>query len=75
MSFVGFPKRDIDIQELDLNLKHDFNFLCVAQLGPRKNVDAVLNNFIEEFKNEEVGLTMGCHSRIARRLRSTNGYN
>ena len=61
MSFVGFPKRDIDIQELDLELKHDFNFLCVAQLGPRKNVDAVINNFIEEFKNEEVGLLLKVH--------------
>lgn len=61
MSFVGFPKRDIDIEELDLNLKHDFNFLCVAQLGPRKNVDAVVNNFIEEFKNEEVGLLLKVH--------------
>lgn len=61
MSFVGFPKRDIAIQEIDLNLKHDFNFLCVAQLGPRKNVDAVINNFIEEFKNEEVGLLLKVH--------------
>lgn len=61
ISFVGFPKRDIAIQELDLNLKHDFNFLCVAQLGPRKNVDAVINNFIEEFKNEEVGLLLKVH--------------
>ncbi len=61
ISFVGFPKRDIGTQELDLNLKHDFNFLCVAQLGPRKNVDAVVNNFIEEFKNEEVGLLLKVH--------------
>ena len=61
MSFVGFPKREIEISELDLELRHDFNFLCVAQLGPRKNVDAVLNNFIEEFKNEEVGLLLKVH--------------
>tara|TARA_Y100000114_G_scaffold10861_1_gene8642 strand:- start:27249 stop:28517 length:1269 start_codon:yes stop_codon:yes gene_type:complete len=61
MSFVGFPKRDIEVEELDLNLRHDFNFLCVAQLGPRKNVDAVLHNFLEEFKNEEVGLLFKVH--------------
>ena len=61
ISFVGFPKRDIAIEEIELNLKHDFNFLCVAQLGPRKNVDSVINNFIQEFKNEEVGLLLKLH--------------
>lgn len=55
---VGFPVKNIEPDELDLELRHDFNFLCVAQLGPRKNVDAVLNNFIEEFKNEDVGLLL-----------------
>jgi len=58
MDYVGFPVKELEATELDLNLKHDFNFLCVAQMGPRKNVDAVLNNFIEEFKEEEVGLLM-----------------
>ena len=61
ISFVGFPKRNTESVELELNLKHDFNFLCVAQLGPRKNVDAVINNFIEEFKNEDVGLLLKVH--------------
>ena len=36
-------------------------FLRSTTLGPRKNVDAVLNNFIEEFKNEEVGLLLKVH--------------
>jgi len=53
---VGFPIKDITPVELDINPRHDFNFLCVAQLGPRKNIDGVLNNFIEEFKDEDVGL-------------------
>lgn len=61
MSFVGFPMRNLDSEEMELNLKHDFNFLCVAQLGPRKNVDAVINNFIEEFKNDDVGLLLKIH--------------
>lgn len=61
ISYVGFPVRDIEAESLDLNLRHDFNFLCVSQLGPRKNVDAVLNNFIEEFKNEDVGLLFKVH--------------
>lgn len=58
MTYVGFPTKDIGVEVLDLNLKHDFNFLCVAQMSPRKNVDAVINNFIEEFKEEEVGLLL-----------------
>jgi hypothetical protein len=61
MSFVGFPKRSVGCEDLDLTLRHDFNFLCVAQLGPRKNIDAVVNNFIEEFKNDEVGLLLKIH--------------
>ena len=55
---VGFPMKSVTTEDLDLNLKHDFNFLCVAQLGPRKNVSAVIDNFVEEFKNEEVGLLL-----------------
>ncbi len=59
---VGFPiTKTKECEELDLELKHDFNFLCVAQIGPRKNVDAVINNFIEEFKNEEVGIVFKVH--------------
>ena len=59
---VGFPVRNLESEELTLNLRHDFNFLCVAQLGPRKNIDAVLNNFIDEFKNEDVGLLFKIHA-------------
>jgi glycosyltransferase involved in cell wall biosynthesis len=61
ITYVGFPKKNIGVEDLDLNLRHDFNFLCVAQLGPRKNVDAVINNFIEEFKNDDVGLLLKVH--------------
>ena len=58
---VGFPVRQIETHELELNLKHDFNFLCVAQMGPRKNIQGVINTFIEEFKDEEVGLLLKIH--------------
>ena len=58
IDYIGFPVRKTETEDLDLNLKHDFNFLCVAQLGPRKNVHGVIENFIEEFKNEEVGLLL-----------------
>lgn len=55
---IGFPMKDLETAEMELNLRHDFNFLCVAQMGPRKNVAAVLNNFIDAFKDKEVGLVM-----------------
>ncbi len=58
VTHVGFPVKELETTELELSLKHDFNFLCVAQLGVRKNVEAVLNNFVEEFKNDEVGLLL-----------------
>lgn len=41
-----------------LDFKHDFNFLCVAQWGPRKNIEATISYFLNEFKNDEVGLIL-----------------
>ena len=55
---IGFPVKNIETKELDLNLRHDFNFLCVAQMGPRKNIQGVINAFVEEFKNDDVGLLL-----------------
>jgi hypothetical protein len=37
-------------------LDYDFNFLCVAQWGPRKNLPNTIYWFLEEFKNDKVGL-------------------
>jgi len=45
-----------NVPNLDLELKHDFNFLCVAQWGPRKNIENTIKWFIEEFKDDDVGL-------------------
>ncbi len=58
IDYVGFPVKNTESTTMELHLRHDFNFLCIAQLGPRKNVDAVINNFIEEFKNDDVGLLL-----------------
>jgi len=41
-----------------LKFEHDFNFLCVAQWGIRKNIDGTLKYFLDEFKDEEVGLVL-----------------
>ncbi len=53
-----FPVRDYEDVNLNLDLKHDFNYLTVCQWSPRKNVEQTIINFIEEFKNEEVGLIL-----------------
>jgi glycosyltransferase involved in cell wall biosynthesis len=57
---VPYPVKVLDKEEkVDLNLKTDFNFLTVALLGPRKNIENSIEWFMEEFKNEEnVGLVI-----------------
>ena len=44
---------------LDLNLSTKFNFLTVAQWGPRKNLSNTISWFVEEFiDNPDVGLVV-----------------
>jgi len=38
--------------------RHDFNFLCVSQMGPRKNLENTIRWFVEEFIDQEVGLVL-----------------
>ena len=45
-----------DIEELELD--YDFNFLCVSQMGPRKNFTNTIRWFVEEFIDQEVGLVL-----------------
>lgn len=56
---VHFPVKKVESKELNLELQTDFNFLSVAQWGPRKNVEATILSFLKEFKNDEnVGLVL-----------------
>ena len=41
-----------------LELKHDFNFLAVSQISPRKNFDNMVKWFVEEFIDQEIGLVI-----------------
>ena len=56
---VGFPIKQFkhfdNLREW-LPLDYDFNFLCVAQWGPRKNIENTIRWFVEEFKKDKVGL-------------------
>ena len=57
---VPYPVKVIESdQDFKLDLKTDFNFLTMAQWGPRKNVDALIKWFIDEFHDDEsVGLVI-----------------
>ncbi len=56
---VPYPVKQFDDVELQLDLKTEFNFLSVALLGPRKNIENSIIWFLQEFKdNPEVGLIL-----------------
>jgi glycosyltransferase involved in cell wall biosynthesis len=55
---VNYPVKKYELKELNLDLKHDFNFLTIAQAGPRKNIQNTIKVFIEEFHDDEVGLVL-----------------
>jgi len=56
---VNYPVKVYDsLPDLDLELTTDFNFLSVAQFGPRKNLHNTIKWFVEEFHDENVGLVL-----------------
>ena len=58
MEVVNYPVRSLEVDDLGLKLRHDFNFLTIAQLGPRKNLANTIKWFLEEFHDDEVGLVV-----------------
>jgi glycosyltransferase involved in cell wall biosynthesis len=59
---VNYSVRKNDTTEIDLPITTDFNFLVVAQAGPRKNFANTVKWFVEEFKNDDnVGLICKTH--------------
>ena len=61
MEVVNYPVRSLEVDDLGLELRHDFNFLAIAQMGPRKNVANTIKWFLEEFHDDEVGLVLKTH--------------
>lgn len=53
---VNYPVKKMKGAKINLELDYDFNFLTMAQWGPRKDIDSVIVNFLEEFWEDEVGL-------------------
>ena len=59
VEYVSYPTKTFDnLPELNLNLTTDFNFLTVAQFGPRKNLVNSIKWFVEEFFSDNVGLVI-----------------
>jgi len=56
---VHYPVGSLDKDE-DFNLEVDteFNFLVIAQWSVRKNLENTIRWFVDEFKNQEVGLVV-----------------
>tara|TARA_R110002074_G_scaffold14595_3_gene50230 strand:- start:375 stop:2387 length:2013 start_codon:yes stop_codon:yes gene_type:complete len=55
---VGYPVKKFEHNDLDLDLSTAFNFLSVAQWGPRKNLENMVMWFLEEFRDDDVGLIL-----------------
>ena len=58
---VNYPVKSFETSDLGLNLETEFNFLSVAQWGPRKNMENLVRWWVEEFENDEVGLVLKGH--------------
>ena len=56
---VNYPVRNFEPSSIEgFKLDFNFNFLSVAQWGPRKNLDNTITWFLEEFADEKVGLVL-----------------
>ena len=55
---VNYPVRNLEKEIVDLDLDYNFNYLAISQWGPRKNFDNLINWFIEENFDQEVGLVL-----------------
>ena len=59
---VHYPVKAYEaLPELELNLDFDFNFIAVAQMGPRKNIENTIKWFVEENIDQKVGLVLKTH--------------
>lgn len=55
---VPYPIKTTQPKHLDFKTSTSFNFLSVGLLGPRKNIENMVKWFVEEFKDEDVGLVL-----------------
>ena len=58
IDIVHYPVKDQTAENVELDLKHDFNYLMVSQWGPRKNMANAIKWWLEENYDEDVGLVV-----------------
>jgi hypothetical protein len=60
---VGYPVKNVTPADLHhkIQLDTEFNFLSITQAAPRKDLNTMINSFIEEFRHENVGLVLKMH--------------
>ena len=62
---IGFPiQKDLETVPVNLEVTTKFNFLCVTQWAPRKNLEFMVKMFVEAFKNcPDVGLILKTYTQ------------
>ena len=56
---VNYPVKEVQGPTLDIDFKTNFNFLQIAMMGPRKNLETSIKCFVDEFRqNSDVGLVL-----------------
>ena len=55
---VHYPVKNYKAEDMALDLCYNFNYLMVAQWGPRKNLENAIKWWIEENYDEKVGLVI-----------------
>jgi len=55
---VNYAVRHFEEKSLGLKFDYDFNYLCMCQWGPRKNLTNTIRWFVEENFDQEVGLVI-----------------
>lgn len=55
---VHFPFEQTECSDDTFVFPSEFNFLTVNQWGPRKNMEFLVRAFVDEFRNEDVGLVI-----------------
>jgi len=58
ITVVPYPAKPVEPKDIELDLDYDFNFLTIAQWGPRKNLENTIRWFMEAFNDKEVGLVV-----------------
>jgi glycosyltransferase involved in cell wall biosynthesis len=58
IDIVHYPVKEFEPAELDIDFETDFNFLTIAQISPRKNIENTIRWFVEEFIDQPVGLVV-----------------